>query len=204
VPPAEAPGRDSAAPPEVPIARERAPQPWAETDVAPFADYIAVRRQPAEFSATLDLEYASQAAVAPFSSSDAEGYRASIVNPASLATPLIAPQATLALLQLGEGAEPADERRDLPIKYLDARQRREALMQRLCDPVVTLDDAAVLLGVSTATVRRHVERGALATLQPPVAEERKGRQSGRTAGSASFRLSDIVAFLAATAQPADA
>ncbi|MGQ9657221.1 MAG: MerR family transcriptional regulator [Fimbriimonadales bacterium] len=74
-------------------------------------------------------------------------------------------------------------------KYYPVRGRdetREELIARLTDPVLTLEEAARLLGVCPATVRRYTDRGWLHCFRTEGNQRR-------------FRLSDIVAFLEAQA-----
>jgi excisionase family DNA binding protein len=62
------------------------------------------------------------------------------------------------------------------------RESREELIHRLLDPMLSLEDAARLLGVCPATVRRYTNRGWL--------------KHHRTKGNQRrFRLSGIVAFV---------
>lgn len=64
------------------------------------------------------------------------------------------------------------------------RESREDLIARLTDPVLSLEDAARLLGVCPATVRRYTNRGWL-------------RHFRTVGGQRRFRLSAIVAFIEA-------
>jgi excisionase family DNA binding protein len=59
---------------------------------------------------------------------------------------------------------------------------RQKLIASLLNPNVTLDEAAVLLGVSSATVRRYTTKGIL-PYQRTVGQQRR------------FRLSDVLTFL---------
>jgi excisionase family DNA binding protein len=59
---------------------------------------------------------------------------------------------------------------------------RQKLIESLLNPNVTLDEAAVLLGVSAATVRRYTTKGIL-PCQRTVGQQRR------------FRLADVLAFL---------
>jgi excisionase family DNA binding protein len=59
---------------------------------------------------------------------------------------------------------------------------RQKLIESLLNPNVTLDEAAVLLGVSSATVRRYTTKGIL-PYQRTVGQQRR------------FRLADVLAFL---------
>lgn len=63
-------------------------------------------------------------------------------------------------------------------------ESREDLVQRLVDPILSLEDTARLLGVCPTTVRRYTNRGLLACLRT-VGNQRR------------FRLSDVVAFMKA-------
>jgi excisionase family DNA binding protein len=63
-----------------------------------------------------------------------------------------------------------------------SRESREELMARLLDPILTLEEAAQLLGVCPTTVRRWTNKGVL--------------QHYRTSGNQRrFRLSHVVGFL---------
>jgi excisionase family DNA binding protein len=59
---------------------------------------------------------------------------------------------------------------------------RQKLIESLLNPTVTLDEAAVLLGVSSATVRRYTTKGIL-PCQRTVGQQRR------------FRLADVLVFL---------
>jgi excisionase family DNA binding protein len=59
---------------------------------------------------------------------------------------------------------------------------RQKLIESLLNPNVTLDEVAVLLGVSSATVRRYTTKGIL-PCQRTVGQQRR------------FRLADVLAFL---------
>ncbi|MGC8862134.1 MAG: helix-turn-helix domain-containing protein [Armatimonadota bacterium] len=66
--------------------------------------------------------------------------------------------------------------------YKTFKESRASLIERLLDPVVTLEDAARILNVCPTTVRRYTNRGIL--------------KHYRTAGNQRrFRLSDVLAFL---------
>ena len=69
--------------------------------------------------------------------------------------------------------------------YKPFKETREELLQRLLDPMITLEEAARILDVCPTTVRRYTNRGMLKHL--------------RTAGNQRrFRLSDVLAFLEAS------
>lgn len=61
-------------------------------------------------------------------------------------------------------------------------ESREQLVQRLTDPVLSLEEAAVLLDVCPTTVRRYTNRGVLKCYRTPGNQRR-------------FRLSEIMSFM---------
>jgi excisionase family DNA binding protein len=61
-------------------------------------------------------------------------------------------------------------------------ESREELVQRLMDPVLTLEEAATLLDVCPTTVRRYTNRGVLKCYRTPGNQRR-------------FRLSEIMSFM---------
>lgn len=61
-------------------------------------------------------------------------------------------------------------------------ETREQLVQRLTDPVLSLEEAAVLLDVCPTTVRRYTNRGVLKCYRTPGNQRR-------------FRLSEIMSFM---------
>lgn len=63
-----------------------------------------------------------------------------------------------------------------------AGETREELVQRLLDPVLTLQETAILLDVCPTTVRRYTNRGVLNCFRTPGNQRR-------------FRLSDVIAFM---------
>jgi excisionase family DNA binding protein len=71
------------------------------------------------------------------------------------------------------------------------RESREELLQRLLDPVLSLEETALLLGVCSATVRRYTNKGHL--------------NHFRTEGNQRrFRFSDVVEFLESRAPEIEA
>ncbi|MCS6777872.1 MAG: helix-turn-helix domain-containing protein [Chloroherpetonaceae bacterium] len=76
-----------------------------------------------------------------------------------------------------------------------AEQRRE-LIERLLDPILTLEQVARLLNVCPATVRRYTNQGLLNCFrkEPECTTEVKSRPTRETR-QRRFRLSDVVAFL---------
>ncbi len=70
--------------------------------------------------------------------------------------------------------------------YKPFKESREELLQRLLDPLISLEEAARILNVCPTTVRRYTNRGIL--------------QHHRTAGNQRrFKLSDVLAFMGAEA-----
>jgi len=67
------------------------------------------------------------------------------------------------------------------------KESRQALVERLLNPPLSLEDTARLLGVCPTTVRRYTERGLLNHYRTPGNQRR-------------FRLSDVIAFLEARQQ----
>lgn len=63
-----------------------------------------------------------------------------------------------------------------------AAESREQLVQRLLDPVLSLEEAATLLDVCPTTVRRYTNRGVLKCYRTPGNQRR-------------FRLSEIMSFM---------
>lgn len=61
-------------------------------------------------------------------------------------------------------------------------ETREQLVQRLTDPVLSLEEAAILLDVCPTTVRRYTNRGVLKCYRTPGNQRR-------------FRLSEIMSFM---------
>lgn len=61
-------------------------------------------------------------------------------------------------------------------------ENREELVQRLMDPVLSLEEAATLLDVCPTTVRRYTNRGVLKCYRTPGNQRR-------------FRLSEIMSFM---------
>lgn len=69
-----------------------------------------------------------------------------------------------------------------PSRSPRAVESREQLVQRLLDPVLTLEEAATLLDVCPTTVRRYTNRGVLKCYRTPGNQRR-------------FRLSEVMSFM---------
>ena len=63
-----------------------------------------------------------------------------------------------------------------------ARESREKLIERLLDPVLSIEEASTLLGVCATSVRRYTNRGVLKCFRTPGNQRR-------------FRLSDVLDFM---------
>jgi hypothetical protein len=63
-----------------------------------------------------------------------------------------------------------------------AKQTRDELVERLLDPVLTLQETSILLDVCPTTVRRYTNRGVLNCFRTPGNQRR-------------FRLSDVISFM---------
>ncbi len=78
--------------------------------------------------------------------------------------------------------ESIGEREIAGSSYKTFKESREELIQRLVDPILSLEEVARILNVCPTTVRRYTNSGAIA--------------HHRTAGNQRrFRLSDVLAFL---------
>ena len=69
-----------------------------------------------------------------------------------------------------------------PDTQTPAKQTRDELVERLLDPVLTLQETAILLDVCPTTVRRYTNRGVLNCFRTPGNQRR-------------FRLSDVISFM---------
>ncbi len=69
-----------------------------------------------------------------------------------------------------------------PAARTRAKETRDDLVERLLDPVLTLQETAILLDVCPTTVRRYTNRGVLNCFRTPGNQRR-------------FRLSDIISFM---------
>ena len=75
-----------------------------------------------------------------------------------------------------------EEAEQPPSRSPRAVESREHLVQRLLDPVLTLEEAATLLDVCPTTVRRYTNRGVLKCYRTPGNQRR-------------FRLSEVMSFM---------
>ncbi len=173
-----------------------------ELTIAPFVDYITARRVAVEnvTNADADVDSAPTADSAPDRSAQAiRDVPLSFQDAQSAAESASDLSAGFPVGNVATGARPLVPAGSLQaqlqrIEYhasnetdLDLRLRREALVQRMCDPILSLEEAAILLGISPARVRRDVKSGAL---KPAAASQNRGSSDRK------FRLSDILASAA--------
>lgn len=84
-----------------------------------------------------------------------------------------------------QGRLPLDEEEPSPPPRRgtpEPAESREDLIERLLDPILSINEAAVLCGVCPASVRRYTNRGALRCFRTPGNQRR-------------FRLSDVLDFM---------
>jgi hypothetical protein len=75
-------------------------------------------------------------------------------------------------------------------------EKRRELIERLLDPILTLEETARLLNVCPTTVRRYTNRGILTYYRKePDSSERKTETLQKETRQRRFRLSDILTFL---------
>ena len=75
------------------------------------------------------------------------------------------------------------------------QQTRQELIERLLDPILSLEDTARLLNVCPTTVRRYTNKGILTYYRKEPDRPSTGSQSDKETRQRRFRLSDILAFL---------
>jgi hypothetical protein len=99
-------------------------------------------------------------------------------------------RALLALESEGETAQSS-------YKRAFGENRRE-LIERLLDPVLSLEETARLLNVCPTTIRRYTNRGLLHSYRKePAAGSAKGQERQKETRQRRFRLSDVLLFLEA-------
>jgi hypothetical protein len=83
-------------------------------------------------------------------------------------------------------------------------ENRQELIERLLNPVLSLEETARLLNVCPATVRRYTNRGILTYYRKERERSDDAPDSERETRQRRFRLSDILAFLDAQQTSVDA
>lgn len=97
----------------------------------------------------------------------------------------------LALERLDEEREVAQSSYKKPFQ-----EKRRELIQRLLDPILTLEEAARLLNVCPTTVRRYTNKGILTYYRKePASTGRTELRTEKETRQRRFRLSDILNFL---------
>jgi hypothetical protein len=166
-----------------------------EVEIPPFADYISKRRTASDLPAPQDYvpEFTpaqnEAQSVGSERTIDLTNRAETGAAPAPGATyPLTAPSIILEQLRAstGSGSSATD---------VALAQRRAGLLQRLLDPVLSVDETALLLGVPVPALRQYVERGVLRACEVPRDSGRASRANQETRAR-HFRLSDITRFAA--------
>ena len=167
----------------------------AQTNPTPAADVTPAPRSPSEPVRRAPRSRARHTrglppAIAPSAQSTAESW----ANVPRLM------QTLLSLERIEEENEVAQFSYKRPFQ-----EKRHELIERLLDPILSLEDTARLLNVCPTTVRRYTNRGILTYYRKEV--QRGGKNAEAESGveketrQRRFRLSDILAFLEAQ-QPA--
>ena len=104
--------------------------------------------------------------------------------PSELSPLRFAPRFSAALDVLESAEAPADD--------AAVRQRRSDLLRRLCDPIISANDASDLLGVSVAEIERRADSGSIARANAVAVEARGSGILAYADRRGLFRLSDIV------------
>ena len=189
-PPAEPPAEAEAAPAEVTPA-EATPAEAAETPELPEPS--------AESSATAAADQVEAVSAEPARPAD-EAATAPRRRRAKRKSPAQAPQSAREVLETLQPSQDLRARLEavlarqkrLPLEEVEDETKRpkkrrvvetrEQLVERLLDPTLTLQEAALLLGVCPTTVRRYTNRGILRCFRTPGNQRR-------------FKLSDILEFM---------
>lgn len=182
--------------------RRAAPAREADTTdaVAPFAEYISARLAadgPAaspgrEVEARQDDDTDSVVA----SAGDAVVIESASNVPSSdsadtaAARPLVPSDQASGLLGSAFGVSPS-------LAGTSPQSPREALLDRMYDPMLSLEEVATLLEVTPAIVRGAARSGALKSCEPTRRIARSEGTNPRESNRRQFRLSDILAFAAA-------
>lgn len=103
------------------------------------------------------------------------------------------PRHVRTLIELGRQAEAETAQSSYKRTF---REERIELIERLLDPVLTLEETARLLNVCPTTVRRYTNRGILTYYRKqPSRSEGAASNPGYETRQRRFRLSDVLAFL---------
>jgi hypothetical protein len=214
-PPAEKAAADLAAPPAQTAGRF-GPLPDANADIPSFARYLpAFRQEEAERQKTEDDRRETEEAAPPATSyalhpaptvtptrrtPRTRARHARNIRPENVPSGLSAAelwatvpkhvQTLLALERLEEEKEIAQHSYKRPFQ-----EKRQELIERLLDPVLSLEDTARLLNVCPTTVRRYTNKGILTYYRKEPEHSTKSPDAEKETRQRRFRLSDILAFL---------
>jgi hypothetical protein len=173
-----------------------------DSEIPPLAAYISARRSGKESPVSQAQDDHVPALKSAFNDAQSPGNENTTVlagdtgygtalDPAT-PYPLTAPSIILEQLQAGPGTNCSSTDPALA-------QRREGLLRRLLDPALSIDDAALILGVSVAAVRQYAEGGLLRACEAPRNSGRNSRGASAETRPRYFRLSDITRFAASRA-----
>jgi excisionase family DNA binding protein len=166
------------APPEEPAAEPESLAATAEGPPEPEAPLPASRPEMAE----LEAELAAETAEAP----SLPAARPSFTRLPAAPGDLHAPEGQTRRLQRLVGRQqrlPLEvEEAQAPARGSAACESREELIERLLDPVLSIEETSTLLGVCATSVRRYTNRGVLKCFRTPGNQRR-------------FRLSDVLDFM---------
>lgn len=198
-----------------PTAKESLPAPapnlWGmETEIPAFDDFLAKKPAPPQVE-TKKMSLEAQTSLplidspAPKKPRRIVKYRAKHAKnvtpePAPQGLAIVdfwekAPRQVQQLIELGRQNEA--EVAQYSYKRPFSEERKE-LIERLLDPILSLEDAARILNVCPTTVRRYTNRGILTCYRKEVENStRKEGEETKETRQRRFRLSDILAFLEA-------
>jgi len=180
--------------------RDRSDSHSTESKVAPFAEYIAVRHKSGLIEAGADsIVLAAGAAVPGDRSQDTSKIREHSADTVSISETDRIARSSLPLKLTEETAARLETLSTAKLPGTDtvAEANREELLCRLRDPILTVEETAVLLGVSIPSIRKFVDRGSLVSYTPLADTEVTDSKSARDLRPRQFRLSDILSWLAA-------
>ncbi len=173
-----------------------APLPDMDADILIFESYLPIPRLEAETEQPAPEETPAPAERSP----KRRARHARNVRPENVPSGLSAadlwakvPKHVQTLLAL----ERMDEQEIAQFSYKRPfAEKRHELIERLLDPILSLEDAARLLNVCPTTVRRYTNKGILTYYrkEPEHTSQRSAGQNKETR-QRRFRLSDILAFL---------
>jgi hypothetical protein len=204
---AAAPAADPAAPP---LAAARfGPLPDADAEIPSFARYLpAFRQEEAEGPKTEERRRETEGAALPPApivtptrrTPRTRARHARNVRPENVPSGLSAAelwakvpkhvQTLLALERMEEEKEIAQYSYKRPFQ-----EKRQELIERLLDPILSLEDTARLLNVCPTTVRRYTNKGILTYYRKEPEHSTKSADAEKETRQRRFRLSDILAFL---------